>query len=148
MLGRSLALGAVAGVGAGGGVSLLLFAWWAGPWALGIGLAGGLTLGLLLGLLNGLVLCALTCRFFFPPADPVHYRRVVGAASVLVSLGATWALFRLCRTPALSFYGLIVEYALPFVGVAAWWASGRGASWCCDQHPERVEKGRHDDTPD
>ena len=139
MLGRGLLLGAGTGVLVGGFTSLILFAWWAGPWVLGIGLVGGLALGLLLGLLNGLVLGALTCRFFFPPRDRPRYRRAAGVVSVLVSVVGTLGLYRLGRTPDFSFYEAVVGCALPFVGFAAWWASGRGADWYCDQYFESGE---------
>lgn len=148
MVGRSLSLGANLGLLTGGAVSLLVFAWWAGLWPVGVGLAGGFVLGLALGLLNGLALGALTCRFFFPlaDADRRRYRRIMGVTSVLVSLGGTWGAYQVCHPldkPATSFAEFVVIFAAPFVGFVAWWASGHLADWYGDQQqPERIAEDR------
>ena len=124
----SAATGMLIGLIVGGPIGGLLFML---PGII-LGMYEGVPLGALFGAFNGLLLGMFTIRYFFPLVNSRSYHRIMGVICVLASLcffvllcaAPHW----LGRSPDSDGYGFVL-YALPGVGLSAWWASQRICDW-------------------
>jgi hypothetical protein len=90
-----------------------------------LGAASGAIVGLGVGLVNGLVIGPLTCLWFYPLTNAVHYRWVVSITSFVLSLVGAGIGFTM--TQEQSFQRICVP---SFIAAGySIWASQRGVTW-------------------